>query len=72
MEPSKLELWMNANRWSDPAFAAELSKHTAKPITGRAVYKWRHRQRKPRGGNMRAITIVTHGEITANDFYEVP
>lgn len=72
MEPTKLAEWMKQHRWSDPAFAAEVSKHLKKPITARAVFKWRHRERVPRPAAQRAIAIVTNGEVTANDLMGLP
>lgn len=64
--------WMARNRYTDPAFAGELSKYTVKPVAARTVYKWRHGLSVPRRTTMAAIKAVTADEVNADSFVEKP
>lgn len=65
---TKLGEWMKANRYSDKAFADEVSSRAAKTVTSHAVFNWRHGLSMPRSGNMHVIKEITNGQVMPNDF----
>lgn len=69
---NRLGEWMKANRYSDPLFAAEVSKRQPRrPVSAKTVFNWRHGVRVPRAHSMSTIMEITNYEVTANDFVKV-
>jgi hypothetical protein len=66
--PNKLWRWMRDNRYSDPLFAAEISRRQPKPVTPKTVFNWRHGIRVPRSASMSTIMAITDNQVTPNDF----
>lgn len=78
---TKLERWMRENRYSDTAFAAaveaEIENLTGEPveISPATVAKWRlggPDAPLPRKHALRAIYVVTKGEVDPNSFCDLP
>lgn len=78
---TKLERWMRENRYSDTAFAAaveaEIENMTGDPaeIASGTVTKWRlggPDAPLPRKHALRAIYVVTKGEVDPNSFCDLP
>ena len=61
----RLSEYIKSNSLTDAEFAAK------GPFSRGAVIKWRYGQRIPRPDQMRRISEVTDGQVTANDFFVV-
>ncbi|MGY2051710.1 hypothetical protein [Methylobacterium sp. JK268] len=70
----KLDSWMRANGCSSRELAEAMVAHLpeGERCSAKAVEKWRYGQRTPRKSKMQAIVRVTAGEVTANDFADLP
>lgn len=79
---TKLELWMRQNRYSDAAFAAALEAEIENMtggdytnISSGSVAKWRlggPTAPMPRKQALRAIYVITKGEVDPNSFVDLP
>jgi hypothetical protein len=67
----KLETWMRENRYSDPAFAREVSKVANHIYSARSVENWRRGFSMPRFEAVEAMRAVTAGAVTYEDHVEV-
>lgn len=59
----KLIEWMRAQGLDDDAVAAAVGD-----VSAHAVKKWKYDERIPRKAQLRRLTEVTNGQVTANDF----
>lgn len=63
----KLIDWMHQENFDDEK-VAELHGD----CTGYAVKKWKYGERIPRNAQMRRLTEISDGKVTANDFVQAP
>lgn len=66
---TKLGRWMKDNRFSNKRFSEKIAAEMGvAEFSPRTVEAWRYGKSVPRAAAMRAVFVVTCGEITANDF----
>jgi hypothetical protein len=66
----KLPEWLKKEGLTHDDFLLYLqNNHTT--VSKGAIDKWCNGQRIPRKDDMRKISTVTNGEVTANDFYDI-
>lgn len=70
----KLRDWMTTNGHDDASFAALVAEQVAGSggCARKTVEKWRYGTRTPRRKMLPVISKVTNGQVTPNDFAELP
>lgn len=70
----KLRDWMTSNGHDDASFAALVADHIAGSggCARKTVEKWRYGTRTPRRKMLPVISRITNGQVTPNDFAEMP